>query len=225
MPKKTDSYKSDMPPESAYARAKKIWDDRTGSAVKQAHNWRLMALFSTLLSLCLIAVVAFLVSRSSVEKYIVQVDKSSGEVLNVGNIRKSYVPQLQEYKYFISQFIKNVRSVSSDKIIVQNNWLTAYKFLTIKGNHQLTEYAKENDPFALVGKLTVSVDIQAINKITNNSYQVEWEETIFNYSGGSTKKEFSGVLTVLTLPPTKKSDVINNPLGIFIDEISWSEKK
>lgn len=225
MAKKTSSYKSGMPPESPYTRAKKTWDDRIGSAVKQAHNWRLMALFSMLVALSLIAVVVFLVSRSSVETYIVQVDKTSGEVLNVGNIKKSYVPQLQEYKYFIGQFIKKVRSVSSDRIIVQENWLTAYKFLTIKGNHQLTEYAKENDPFAMVGKLTVSVDIQAINKITNNSYQVEWVETIFNYSGGSTKKEFSGVLTVLSLPPSKKSDLINNPLGIFIDEISWSEKK
>ena len=224
MANKTKNHKL---PESAfsYNKAKEIWDDRIGHSVKRAANWRLIAFGGILLSTLLVLVVGFLISKSSVETFIVQVDSKSGEVLNVGNVRESYVPQLQEYKYFISEFIKNVRSVSSDRIIIQENWKTAYKFLTVKGNNQLTEYAKANDPFALCGKVTVAVNIETINKITNNSYQINWIETIYNYSGGSSQKEYSGILTVVNIPPNGKTDVINNPLGIYIDEISWSEKK
>jgi len=225
MPNQTKAQKKQREPESPYSKAKMIWDDRIGSSVKRAANWRLAAFMGWILSILLAIIVGLLINKSSVEPFIVQVDSKTGKVLNVGNIKESYVPKLQEYKYFISEFIKNVRSVSSDRIIIQENWKTAYKFLTIRGNNQLTEYAKENDPFALAGKVTVAVKIETVNKITDRSYQVNWVETIYNYSGGSAKKEYSGILTVVSLPPNKKSDLINNPLGIYIDEISWSERK
>ena len=47
-------------PVTPYQKAAQKWDERIGSARVQAHNWRLMALGSVLLSLILAAVLLWL---------------------------------------------------------------------------------------------------------------------------------------------------------------------
>jgi type IV secretory pathway TrbF-like protein len=43
-------------PVTPYQKAAQVWDERIGSARVQAHNWRLMALGSLMLSLILAAI-------------------------------------------------------------------------------------------------------------------------------------------------------------------------
>jgi type IV secretion system protein VirB5 len=50
-------------PVTPYQKAAQVWDERIGSARVQAHNWRLMALGSLVLSLILAAIL-FWIGRS-----------------------------------------------------------------------------------------------------------------------------------------------------------------
>ena len=48
-----------------------------------------------------------------------------------------------------------MRSLSIDPVVVRQNWLKAYNFVTDKAAVTLNEYARGNDPFAKVGRETV----------------------------------------------------------------------
>ena len=222
--KNTPNYKPPEGPETPYQVAKAVHDSRLGLAVKKAIKYELVTIvLSILLFFCIVALV-IISGRSSVKPYVVQIKVDGlGQILSVGDMNDYHESSDKEFKYFIGRFVKDVRTISSDKIIIKDNWLRAYDCVTQKGNGILSTYAKQNNPFGLVGKLTVSVDINTINKITRNSYQVEWTERVFNYSGKSGQKYFSGVFTVKNLPP-KETNLMSNPLGIYIDEMQWSEK-
>jgi len=55
------------------------------------------------------------------------------------------------------RFVGLVRSLSIDPIVVRQNWLDAYDYTTDKGAAVLNDYARVNDPFARIGKESVTV--------------------------------------------------------------------
>ena len=65
-------------PVTAYQKAAQVWDERIGSARAQAHNWRLMALGSLVLSLLLAGLLLWIGRSASIVPYIVEVNPKGG---------------------------------------------------------------------------------------------------------------------------------------------------
>jgi type IV secretion system protein VirB5 len=220
----TPNYKPLDAPETPYQNAKKIHDSRLGLAIKRASKYELVTILLCVLLAMSVASIVYMSGRSTVKPYVVQVMvDDDGNVLSVSDMDEKHITTEREQKYFVGRFIEDIRTISSDKMIVKDNWLRAYDCVTQKGNGILSSYAKLNDPFAYVGKITVTPKIHIINKITENSYQAEWTEKVFNYSGKSGEKHYSGVFTIKVIPP-KEGDFMSNPLGVYIDEMQWGEK-
>ena len=72
---------------------------------------------------------------------------------------KSTGPQMREIAYHLARFIENVRSLSIDPVVVRNNWLRAYDFVTDRAAATLNDDARSNDPFAKLGRETVAVEV------------------------------------------------------------------
>lgn len=221
----TPSYKTDELAQTPFDKAKAVWDERLGTAKQQAFNWRFMALSMVACSMLLSGGLIAVSMKSSIEPYIVQVDDSTGRVISVDPAKIRYNPSLDEKKYFLGEFVRKIRTISKDEMVVRNNWLEAYKFVTKKGNSILNSYAQENDPFQLIGKYLVTVSIENINPISENSFQVEWQEDIYVYQEGKKSQKYSGIFTTTHIPPKVKNDLLSNPLGIYIEEMAWSERK
>lgn len=220
----TPNYKTLDNPETPYQKAKHIHDSRLGMAIKRASKYELVTILLFLVILTLTAALVVVSGRSTVKPYVVQVQvDSEGNVMSVSEMDEKHISTEREQKYFVGRFIEDIRTISSDRIIVKDNWLRAYDCVTKKGNGILSTYAKQNDPFDLVGKITVTPQIHRINKITDNSFQAEWTERVFNFSGQSGEKHYSGVFTIKVIPP-KEGDFMSNPLGVYIDEMQWGEK-
>ena len=141
-----------------YQKAAQVWDERIGSARVQAHNWRLMALGSLALSLILAAILLWLGRSGSATPYIVEVDPHGG-ARAVGPAAEAYKPSDAQIAFHLARFVDNVRSLSIDPVVVRQNWLKAYDFVTDRAAVTLNEYARENDPFAKVGRETVAVEV------------------------------------------------------------------
>jgi hypothetical protein len=133
-------------PVTAYQKAAQVWDERIGSARAQAHNWRLMALGSLVLSLLLAGLLLWVGRSASVVPYIVEVDPKGG-TRAVGPAAEVYKPTDAQIAFHLARFVDNVRSLSIDPVIVRQNWFKAYDFVTDKAAVTLNEYARENDPF------------------------------------------------------------------------------
>jgi type IV secretion system protein VirB5 len=207
--------------ETPYQRAAQVWDDRMGSARVQAKNWRLTALVALGLCAALSAAYVWRSTQSMVTPYVIELD-SSGEVRTVSATVANYEPTDAQIAYQLAGFIKNVRSVSIDPIVVRENWLEAYNYTTDKASLTLNDYARDNDPFSDVGKRSVSIDIASIVRSSDDSFDVRWRETTFLSGVRQRQDTYTAVLSIIIDPPRDEATLHRNPLGVYVHGINWS---
>jgi type IV secretion system protein VirB5 len=82
-------------------------------------------------------------------------------------------------------------------VVVRQNWLKAYDFVTDRAAVTLNEYARNNDPFAKVGRESVAVEVTSLVRASESSFQVRWLERLFE--GGALKdtKYLTGLFSVV----------------------------
>ena len=121
-----------------------------------------------------------------------------------------------------SRFVTDVRSLSIDPIVVRQNWFRAYDFASERAAATLNEYARENDPFANIGRLTVSVEVQSVVRASDTSFQMRWTERTFENGATRDSKRWTAVLSIVVTPPRTPELIRKNPLGIYVHAFNWS---
>jgi type IV secretion system protein TrbF len=218
-----DRYGSSAPVESPYLRASREWDNRIGSAVVQAKNWR-MAAFGCM-GLAALALGGFIyeASNTNIATYVVPIDKYArpGRIELAG---QTYQPTTAEIGYFLADWVRRTRSKSIDPIVIRDNWTGAYHFVAGPAIGQLNTYAKANDPFANVGAQAINVEIVSVLARSPSTYQVQWRETQFNAGTSGVTENWTGLFTAKINPPKNEAELRANPLGIFITAFQWSRE-
>ncbi|MCL4765421.1 MAG: conjugal transfer protein TrbF [Hyphomicrobiaceae bacterium] len=209
-------------PVTPYQKAAQAWDERIGSARVQAHNWRLVAVGSLGLSLLLAAILLWIGRTGAVVPYVVEVDPHGG-ARAVGPAAETYVPSDAQIAYHLARFVDNVRALSLDPVVVRQNWLKAYDFVTDKAAVTLNEYARDNDPFARVGRQTVAVEVTSVIRASDTSFQVRWLERTFEGGAHKDSKRLTGLFSIVITPPRTVDAVRKNPLGIYVHAFNWSQ--
>jgi type IV secretory pathway TrbF-like protein len=217
------------PPETAFRAAQQAWDLRLGSAVVSARNWR-FACLSTLALLGLTAATLLaLINQQRVIPVLVGVDKETGEARTLGPVEQTqYQPGELEVKYFLAQFIRNVRSVPLDPVVIRQNWVKTYAFLRADAAALLNEMTQKdpNSPINKIGKVLITVQPLSIVKIPDtSSYQLRWQETVFS-PHGQKEDEYTMLATVIIEldPPKDEQTLQDNPLGLFIKNFQWNRE-
>jgi len=148
-------------PETPYLKAKQVVDNRLGSAHVRAKNWRLAFFGQT--GLCALLAGGFIWqgAQATIIPYVIEVNEAGG-VKAVGPIQPNFEPSDAQIAHQLAAFIKNVRSVSIDPVVLRENWLEAYSFATDQAAVTLNTYAKANDPFTNVGQRSVTVDVLSV---------------------------------------------------------------
>jgi type IV secretory pathway TrbF-like protein len=210
-------------PETPYQRAGQAWDERIGSARVQAHNWRLAFFGALALSGGLAGGLIWQSARGVVTPWVVQVDKL-GEAQAVAPATAGYHPTDPQVAWHLARFIEDVRSIPADPIVLRRSWLEAYNYVTDKGALALNEYARASDPFALVGKTQVSVEIASVIRASDDSFRIAWLERRYVDGALAATERWSAILTVVIQPPSDAERLKKNPLGIYIHALNWSKE-
>ena len=210
-------------PETPYQRAAQVWDERIGSARVQARNWRAMAFGSLILSAGFATALVWQSARGIVVPWVVQVDKF-GQAQAVAPATADYRPTDPQVAWHLARFIEQVRSIPADPIIVRQNWLRAYEWTTDRGSAALNDYARANDPFAKVGKQQIAVDVSSVIRALPDSFRVAWTERRYESGQLSTTERWTAILTIVIQPPRDADRLKANPLGIYVNAISWSRE-
>ncbi len=217
-----ETYGATPEPATPYQRAAQIWDDRMGSARVQARNWRLMAFGSFVLAAGLCAALVWMSAQSRVAPYVIEVD-ALGEVRAVGPAEEHYVPTDAQIAHQLATFIRNVRGVSIDPVVVRLNWLAAYDYVTSEAAQTLNEYASEHDPFAEIGQRSVSVDVTSVVRAGPDSFTVRWTERAFRQGSLESTTRYTAVLSIVITPPRDAETLRKNPLGVYVHGLNWSQ--
>lgn len=210
-------------PETPYQRAAQVWDERIGSARVQAKNWRLMAFGSLILSAGFASALVWQSARGTVVPWVVQVD-NLGQAQTVAPANADYRPTDPQIAFHLGRFIEQVRAIPADPIIVRQNWLRAYEFTTDRGATALNDYARSNDPFTRVGRQQIAVEVSSVIRASPNSFRVAWTERHFENGQLSTTERWTAILTIVIQPPRDVERLRANPLGIYVNAISWSRE-
>ena len=210
-------------PETPYQRAGQVWDERIGSARVQARNWRL-AFFGTLvLSGGLAAGLVWHSARGTITPWVVQVDKL-GQAQAVAPALADYRPTDPQIAWHLSRFIDEVRGIPADPIVLRQNWLEAYNYVTDKGALALNDYARASDPFSKVGKIQVSVEVSSVIRASEDSFRVSWTERRYVDEALAATERWSAILTIVLETPTDADRLKKNPLGVYIHALNWSKE-
>ncbi|MUZ65961.1 conjugal transfer protein TrbF [Agrobacterium vitis] len=210
-------------PETPYQKAAQVWDERIGSARVQARNWRFMAFGSLILSAGFAAALVWQSTRGTVVPWVVQVDKL-GQAQTVAAATAGYRPTDPQVAWHLARFIEQVRSIPADPIIVRQNWLRAYDWTTDRGATALNDYARSNDPFTKVGKQQVAVEVSSVIRASPDSFRVAWIERRYENGQLSTTERWTAILTIVIQMPRDAERLKANPLGIYVNAISWSRE-
>ncbi len=204
-----------------------VWDKREGAVIVQNHNLRLLTLALAGACVVLAGGLVFQSMKSTIEPYVIEVDRSTGEVKSAGVMSEiQYTPQNEEIEYFIGQFILNTRSLPLDPVVYKQNWSEAYHFLTRDAATKMSAEIKQDKIAENFGKQTVQVSIVSILPVdgSSGSYQARWNEEVFIV--GSGEKEvipMTGVFTTMTIPAKDKETLRVNPLGIYLSDFNWQK--
>ncbi|MBO1361092.1 conjugal transfer protein TrbF [Acetobacter sacchari] len=210
-------------PETPYHRAGQVWDDRIGSARVQARNWRLAFFGCLALSGGLAAGLVWQSARGTVTPWVVQIDRL-GQAQAVGPATAAYRPTDPQIAWYLARFISEVRGIPADPVVLRQNWLDAYNYVTDRGALALNDYARTSDPFNRIGKMQVAVEIASVIRASDDSFRVEWIERRYVDGALAATERWSAILTIVVSTPTDAERLRKNPLGIYIHALNWSRE-
>lgn len=162
-------------------------------------------------------------ARGAVVPWVVQVD-ALGEAEAVAPASADYEPTDPQIAFHLGRFIEQVRSIPADPIIVRQNWLRAYEFTTDRGAAALNDFARANDPFTRVGRQQIAVEVSSVIRASPGSFRVAWTERHYENGQLSTTERWTAILTVVIQTPRSAERLRANPLGIYVNAISWSRE-
>lgn len=211
--------------ESPYVAGRREWNERYGSYIARARTWQIVALASIALSGVLTFNLVDLAKATKVKPYVVEVNKL-GEAIAVKPADLAAVPDQKIVSFQLANFITNARSITPDRV-VQKRWLdSVYAISSAPAATFLNDYYKKNDPFDRGRTTLVSVELQGPPlPISDKSWQIQWTETTRGLNGvvdGVTRHQ--AVIVTSIFEPTTPQQIIANPTGVVIDQITWREQ-
>ncbi len=211
------------PADTPYRRAQQEWDARMGSAIAAARLWRgaAFAALGIIGFLCVALTLIALQQRTFV--HVVEVSPE-GQVMAVRAADARWTPSNAQIAHHLGRFVRLVRSLPTDGVVLRDNWLEAYRFLTPQAAAQLSDIARQDDPFLSLGRVGRIVHVRSIMARSNNVWEVSWIERATNATGASGPEVYTGVFTLTTRAPRNADEVAVNPLGLLISDFSWSRE-
>ncbi len=209
------------PESTPYQRAGQVWDDRMGLSIAHARNWRRIALANLALAAFLGAGWWVQADRAVVRPFVVEVS-DWGQTQKTTALDGRYEPTEAQIGYALAQWIRDVRSKSIDPIVIRQNWLRAYDLLTPKASAFLNDWAQSNDPFAQAGREAVTVEVLNVVRRSGRTFDLQWRETRFVNGQQAGAARWRALITVAHQPPRNEAELMRNPLGLKIEEVSWT---
>jgi type IV secretion system protein VirB5 len=209
------------PDSTPYQRAGQVWDDRMGLSLAHARNWRRIAFANLGLAAFLGAGWWVQADRAVVRPFVVEVAEW-GQTQRITALDGRYEPTQAQTAYALAQWVSDVRSKSIDPIVIRENWLRAYDLLTPRAAAFLNAWAQDHDPFAGAGQEAATVEVLNVVRRSERTFDLQWRETRFVNGQASASERWRALITVGHQPPRTEAELMRNPLGLKIEEVSWT---
>jgi type IV secretory pathway TrbF-like protein len=220
--------------DNPYLSARRTWNDHVGAVRAAQKTWQMVGLLALLIVLACVGGMIHIGSQSKFVPMVIEVDKFTWQA-RVGAPAQPAAPgDLRVVRAAVAQFISNARLVTPDIALQRHAVFNVYAMLsandpaTVKMNEWLNGTA-DSSPFKRAAKETVSTEIKSVLQQTPETWQVDWVETVRDREGNlkGPALRMRALVTVYTTAPTPQTteeQLLNNPLGTYCRDFSWSKQ-
>jgi type IV secretory pathway TrbF-like protein len=200
-----------------------------GDLARGKRNWQLMSF--TLAGILGVVTVSHvrLASSSRVVPYVVEVDRL-GQVTAVGEAKLLEAPDQRLIASQLAQVIRSIRTVLPAVASAGQAELIrrGYAFVAPEAAGFLNDYfaSPRNDPRVLGTRLTRQVSVTGVLRVPkSNVWRLQWTEIERSTQPGGQSRatQWEGYATVKVIPPATVDAVQENPLGLYVTSINWTQ--
>lgn len=202
--------------------------DRYLDLAKSNDNKRKIIFSLIILQLFSLIIIGQLSFGNSIRTYIIEKDNNNYTLLGYANdlSSKTYQTDDKSVAYFINNFVRKSRYLSSDLVLYKKNYEEIMFFMTDSTNNKLEQFLIDSGYREKIKeKKTVDIEILSTLKLTDDTYQVRWIEKTYDEYGKLRGRDLMvGVYTYKFTNPKNKEMIKYNPLNILITDISQSKE-
>jgi type IV secretion system protein TrbF len=210
---------------SPYVAARHEWDERYGSLITQARNWRVAFQVASAIALVAVAGATWLSVHSRTKVFVVALDQL-GRSAAAGYADQTSVGSDDRLRRSsILNWVESLRTVTSDTIAQAKAIKAVYAQIS-QGSaamNAINDFYRGDPPQTRGKTETVSVEVNTVLPTGDRSYEVDWTETTRDLQGVVTATaRLKGSFMIAVDPPSDEPTARMNPLGIYVTNASWS---
>ncbi len=207
-----------------YLAARREWDERYGDHIVRARNWRTIAVLCTMVALVATSGVVWLSFRSRIVPFVVVTD-NLGRPVASGLADQASTADEQLKRSTVIEWVENLRLVTTDGIAQRRAIDRVYAHIASGSPAQtfISDFYRTGQPFTRAQAETVSVDVQSVLQDSEETFEIEWLETIRDLYGAVKEKDrWKGAFSIALNPPKDERLARINPLGVYVTQATWS---
>lgn len=140
------------------------------------------------------------------------------------SLRENWSPNDATQRYFISHYVINLRSISTDDYVIRSAVNDVYSKSLSNAISLIDSWYGENNPVYLKTLKTVHVPLEdlSVTLYKENQWKVVWREITYRRSDGQIieDKQYEGFFSVAFYTPETERKVRENPLGMYVTDYS-----
>ncbi|MGB6977201.1 MAG: type IV secretion system protein [Gammaproteobacteria bacterium] len=203
------------------AEGRKEWNDRYLNLATEVRHWKIAFFVAAAMSVVLAVVIARIATESHVQPYVIETNASTPIAL--ASLQTVSIKDPKLVNYLINQFVINAKTILTDTQAEKALLNKVYAYSAGDTLQYLRDYYQQNNPINLAEQFTVSVKIVNSMPISNNTWQVIWDETKQNTASGEMLNTTRWMADITYQMNKVNPNFINdNPFGLYITHLTWS---
>lgn len=204
-----------------YLNARREWDERYGDQIARAKSWRAAAFASLAVAGIAVVGITIIGSQSKIKPFVVTIDKLGDPIAMAQPVTGSAIDQ-RIIEAQLANWIWNARTVIPDPVAQKNLVDRVYAMTSSAAATYLNQYYTQHPPF---GDFTVNAQVNSILPISKDTWQISWEESRYQNGQPQPVQHWKANITTGVDPRLGETPQvkINNPLGLFIRSVSWTQ--
>jgi len=210
--------------ESLFDEAHREWNARYGAGMVAVKRWRIAALVALVITMLLCVVAIRMAADVTFVPYVVKVD-AAGKTVAVTRADTPAAPDAAVVRTQIASWIGDARSISADPFVERATLARVYASVGASAKPYLDAWYSAHSPFPTATTASVTVRIDAVVPRGANTYQVAWTEEQRDHNGALLDStQWEAQITAGVVPATDRATILRNPLGIYVMQLSWTQR-
>jgi type IV secretion system protein TrbF len=216
--------KKQKSPDNPQILARRTWDFQIVRSYKELWFWRILAVVG-MSGFVLVTVISWShMQQPKLVPYVVTVTPDGRPEFR--GVVSSQTLEINDavVRNYLMRFVENMRSVSTDTIVVRRRLQDLYWIATPAAQSQLTEYIQNSDVFEMsMQERRRDIQFVSFERQAESLWRVEWVEHVRNAGVLVEQVPMSGTFAYVQALPEGEIEAENNPFGLFFDEFNIAQ--